>query len=245
MTTAVLRRGAPAPVGQVVEVGGGAFPVAAAQADATANPTTTNVGAFGSAFNGTTWDRIRSGLVAVQTTFTGIVNSLSMGRYNATPPTLADGNAVVLQVDAAGNLKGVEQYAPAAEDNTNGVLAHVTKPLAVSTYCATLYTYFAGAVTKANVKASAGNVYSFTVTNRNAAARYFLLHNKASAPAAAEAGLVAFMVPAGSTLTIGDQWFRDAGVNFATGIGWSIGTTVATFTDSATASEHEVQIQYK
>lgn len=60
-------------------------------------------GARMSAFNGTTWDRIRSGLVAVQTTFVGLLNTIGMGRYNATPPTLSDGNVAPIQVDANGN----------------------------------------------------------------------------------------------------------------------------------------------
>lgn len=67
------------------------------------------VGARNSAFNGTTWDRIRAGLVAVQTTFVGILNTIGMLRYNATPPTLADGNIAPLQGDANGNLKTAVQ----------------------------------------------------------------------------------------------------------------------------------------
>lgn len=137
-----------------------------------------------------------------------------------------------------------EQFAPAAEDNTNGVMATMSKPLNASTYCHTLYTNFAGSATKANIKNAAGNVFAIVVTNSNAAIRYFLIHNKASAPAAGEAGLLAFPVPASGSITLGAQWFSEAGDRFGTGIGWSIGTTVATFTDSATAGEHTVQVKY-
>lgn len=56
-------------------------------------------------FNGSTWDRLRAGLNGVQTAFTGLLNVLPLARYNATPPTLSDGNAVMLQADASGNLK--------------------------------------------------------------------------------------------------------------------------------------------
>lgn len=63
------------------------------------------VGAMAQGFNGTTWDRIRTGIVGVQTAFVGLLNSISMGRYNATPPTLADGNVAPLQLDSAGNLR--------------------------------------------------------------------------------------------------------------------------------------------
>lgn len=41
------------------------MPAAAALADTTANPTTTLVGAMGHTFNGTTWDRVKSGAGAV------------------------------------------------------------------------------------------------------------------------------------------------------------------------------------
>lgn len=41
------------------------LPAAAALADTTANPTTTNIAALGHTFNGTTWDRIKSGAGAV------------------------------------------------------------------------------------------------------------------------------------------------------------------------------------
>lgn len=92
----------------------------AALADATANPTTVSEGAYLQGFNGTTWDRIRTGLVAVQTTFVGLLNAISMARYNATPPALADGNVAPLQSDANGYLRNREQYAPAYEDNVNG-----------------------------------------------------------------------------------------------------------------------------
>lgn len=80
--------------------------ITTADADAVSN-TQNNLqtGARLSGFNGTTWDRIRTGLVAVQTAFTGILNTISMGRYNLTPPTLADGNIAPLQMDANGNLK--------------------------------------------------------------------------------------------------------------------------------------------
>lgn len=79
--------------------------VQTAGADATSNTTNRlKTSAHLGVFNGTTWDRIRAGLVGVQTTFVGILNVLSMGRYNATPPTLADGNIALHQLDAAGRL---------------------------------------------------------------------------------------------------------------------------------------------
>ncbi len=64
-----------------------------------------SVASRGNAYNGSTWDMIRSGQVGVQTVFTGFQNVLNIGRYNLTPPTLADGNGAPLQQNASGSLK--------------------------------------------------------------------------------------------------------------------------------------------
>jgi hypothetical protein len=56
-------------------------------------------------FNGTTWDRVRTGLTAATSTPIGFLNSLPFGKYNATPPTLTDGQSINMQLDVAGNLK--------------------------------------------------------------------------------------------------------------------------------------------
>lgn len=60
-------------------------------------------------YNGTTWDRLRAGLVGVQTAFTGLLNTLPMGRFNAASPTLSDGNVAPLQLDINGFLKSILQ----------------------------------------------------------------------------------------------------------------------------------------
>lgn len=77
-----------------------------AGADASSN-TSTRVPTYSriSGFNGTTWDRLRAGLLGVQTAATGFLNVLGMMRYNATPPSLSDTNLINFQCDAAGNLK--------------------------------------------------------------------------------------------------------------------------------------------
>jgi len=81
------------------------YAAAAASADAKANPTAGLVQSLAQAFNGASWDRVRSGLLAVQTAATGVLNAISMARYNATPPTLADGNIAPLQATSVGALK--------------------------------------------------------------------------------------------------------------------------------------------
>ena len=100
--------------------------------------------------------------------------------------------------------------------------------------------------TKAVVKASAGNVFKFHATNDNAAVRYFQLHNKATAPAGTDVPVLSKKIPAGTATAPGWIEFEfKYGEAFATGIGWAISTTQATFTDSATATEHEVIVEAK
>lgn len=104
-------------------------------------------------------------------------------------------------------------------------------------------------VTKALIKSSVGRVYSIAISNDNIATRYFQLHNKATAPSATDAPLYSFKVPGGDannpgTLIFDQPFFTLAGKEFSTGIGWAISTTLATFTDSATASEHIVIVHY-
>lgn len=92
------------------------LPVAAALADATANPTTPSVGALLLGYNGTTWDRLRSdttngldvdvtrlpalvagtalvGKVGIDQTTPGTTNAVSLAQVGAT--TVATGNGVV------------------------------------------------------------------------------------------------------------------------------------------------------
>lgn len=60
-------------------------------------------------FNGTTWDRVRSGLTTVQTSATGIMNMIPLAQFNSSAPTLSNTNTAPLQVDSSGNLKTLPQ----------------------------------------------------------------------------------------------------------------------------------------
>jgi len=136
----------------------------------------------------------------------------------------------------------------AGEDNVNGVLATTTKPVASATYAPLVYAPLTQ-VTKANIKATQGNIFSLIINNTNAAVRYLQLHNKASAPAAAEVPLISYPIPAGTatapgTLILGKDFFTDSGINFSTGIGWAVSTTLGTFTDAATNTEHFIVVTY-
>lgn len=226
---------------------GGALQASGADAESnTASAQYTAARNYG--FNGSTWDRLRTAITTATATFTGILNVFGLGKYNSSAPTLTDGQAIVFQLDVNGNLKATLATLLAGEDLMNGLMGTLAKPIAASTYSPSVYTELTQ-VTKANIKASSGNVLSFDITNDNAAVRYFQLHNKATAPAAADVPIYSFKIPAGTAtapgrLTLGTNFFTEAGKNFGTGIGWAISTTYGTFTDSATASEHIANIHY-
>lgn len=199
-------------------------------------------------FNGSTWDRIRSGIITPTATLTGHQNTLPWALYNATPTTRTEGQGGPLQATTLGGLNVNQETLIFGEDSTNSLMATMVKPIAKPLYAPSLYSEITQ-VTKANIKASLGNVLSIYITNDNAAVRYFQLHNKATAPAATDVPIYSFKVPAGTannpgTLVLDNTFFTQAGAHFATGIGWAISTTYGTFTDSATASEHIAFVHY-
>jgi hypothetical protein len=170
------------------------------------------------------------------------------GEFNATPGTLADGDQGPLQVDANGNLKVAEQFAPSFEDNSLGVAKIAVAPIASGVYSPTLAANFSTA-TAVNLKGSPGNVFSAVVTNANAAARYFQIHNKASTPVTNDVPVLSIPIPAGtaaapSILKLGAETFSMSGVNLATGVSWAISTAVGTY-QAATNGDHVTHLFWK
>ena len=144
-------------------------------------------------------------------------------------------------------LQKIQAYIAAGTNNIGDVDVLSTvppTPSAASGVAASQY-HPVTQVTTAVVKASAGNVFKVRATNENAAARYFQLHNKATAPAGTDVPVLSWKIPAGTATVPGYIEFEFAyGKAFATGIGVAISTTQATFTDSATAAEHEIAVGY-
>lgn len=159
------------------------------------------------------------------------LNTVQRERMNISDPTLDVGLAKVTNTTA-----GASDY---------GLVVRVAGAVGSSP---TLYTELTQ-VTKASIKVTAGVVKSIYISNANAALRYFQLHNKATAPVATDVPLISVPIGAGtatnpSAMELGTDFFSDAGISFSTGIGWAISTTYATFTDSATASEHVALVNY-
>lgn len=155
--------------------------------------------------------------------------------------TSTTGQPGVVVVNADGT--DVNGYVPGAEDNTNNVIAVVQRPLAVSTYGWTLFSDL-GANATANVKASAGNVFSIYCHNLNAAVRYIQLHNTATTPAGGAVPTLSFLVAASGVTVIDGAFLGQSGKNFSTGIAFAFSTTETTYT-AGTAGDQVTFIHYK
>jgi hypothetical protein len=215
-------------------------------ADAYANPTDAiDAIALLAGFNGATWDRLLSGQVGAisAANLLKILNVIPTARYNSAAIVMADAAARELQLTQEAWLRTCEQQAPQYEDNTNGVNASVSKPLAVNTYAPSLFTNF-GANATLNVKASAGNLFTFTHYNLNAATRYLQFHNTATTPAGAAVPLLTFPVPGSSAINLGPEFFTANGIYFSTGIAFAFSTTQGTYT-AGTAGEQFTQATFK
>jgi len=97
----------------------------------------------------------QAGLVVVNPDGTSVGGG---GKYNATPPTLADGGTTSVQFDVNGNTKVRETYQPLYEDNTNGVAKVEAQ-----------YSYKSVITADAQVKSSAGFLHTVTISCNDAA----------------------------------------------------------------------------
>lgn len=80
--------------------------VTSAEADGSSNTVTrTRATVLLKGYNGSTWDRIRAGVNGVVSSITGYMNTINVGRYNASGVSLTDGQYVNHQMDANGNLR--------------------------------------------------------------------------------------------------------------------------------------------
>ena len=121
------------------------------------------------------------------------------------------------------------------------VTGATTTPAAATTTAATLNS--AATTNATSVKATAGNLYSVTASNINAAARYLKLYNKASAPTVGtDVPVLTIPIPATGVVNIafGTQGFRfSAGIAFALTTGNADSDTAA-----VAASEIKVMLAY-
>lgn len=98
--------------------------------------------------------------------------------------------------------------------------------------------------TTGTIKASAGQVYTVTFYNANAAVRYLQLYNKASAPTlSTDTPVYTIPMTAGQARDIN---IADIGAAFATGIAWAYTTDdIAIPTTAGTSGELHATVGYK
>lgn len=155
----------------------GKLPVAAAPADAVTNAeNATSIRARLIAYNGATWDRIRSGVTAVTSVFTGFLNMLPWGIYNATPTTRTEGQGGPIQTHSDGSIMTYIKSLFFFEDAINSVATTVLKPLSVSTYAPSRDTSAALEASSIS-KASAGNLIEAygSIDKTAASGQYYVL----------------------------------------------------------------------
>lgn len=128
--------------------------------------------------------------------------------------------------------------------NTPNTSAWLTQPVAGTTGGSTPSHAISAASTNAtSVKASAGTLYGITVSNTNAAARFFKLYDKASAPTVGtDTPKSTIQVPPNSTVARA----YPVGMAFALGIAYAATTGIAdTDTGSIGASDLSMDVDYK
>lgn len=136
---------------------------AATLADATTNPSTTALASYKFNFNGTTWDRARSGSITATSTRTGLDNNIPFGYYVTTPSTRTTGQVAPLQQSSTGQL-------------------HTTAfPTPDTTLQTTAYFNSALTATAVAVKTTAGNIYWYEFINTGASAAFVQVFNLAVA----------------------------------------------------------------
>jgi len=209
--------------------------ISAAVAPGDAMDNATTMGALRArlqAFNGTTWDRLRSGITTVGNAITGFTNNIPWAFFNTTPTTRTTGQGGPFEADALGNLRMTEQAPPAYECVADAVAASHDKPAASAAFNAIPYDNITLAAAGV-IKAAPGNLYRLYVTHTNAAAQYYALVNKATTPANGDTPIMYFRCGIGETKLIEFKF----GKRFTTGIGWAQVTGIAaTITLSAAES---------
>lgn len=143
-------------------------------------------------------------------------------------------------------------HQPLRSEGQTALVATVTDPAITGTppTSSTLYTK-GGTTVSANVKASAGRLFSLSarISHATAAGAWLQLFNKASAPAAADACVWQMWVPVNTaadlSVVAGRDHFGPQGYAFSLGLSWGISTTANTYTAIGAVVNGSVNISYK
>lgn len=184
-----------------------------------------------------------SGLTTVTASLSGVLNTLPWAIYNSSSQIRTEGQGGPFQATSLGDIKVGESFAPAAEDNTNGVIATAEKPLVTTTYSWSRFQNL-GANATLNVKSSPGNLYSIYCHNLAGVIRFFQVFNTTTIPAGGAVPIYSFLVPISASIIVDSAFFGSTGMNFSTGLAFAFSTTEATM-NTGSAADHITFIQYK
>lgn len=194
--------------------------------------------------------------------------ALATGVDNATIPTRTvlvggqhDGKIENIKVDQTGAIVVTATGQQSSADSFSVVLASNQPAITVTANAGTNLNTSALAITAnqipaftnspinlgsanaATLKASAGAVYKIYCYNKNAATRFFQIHNKATTPVNTEVPVESFPVAANSALIIDIAFFGASGRACSTGVSWAFSTTEATLT-LGTAADQTSSVGY-
>lgn len=138
------------------------------------------------------------------------------------------------------SISDISRATKVAIVGTTTVTANTTETTLVAPTVATLNS--AATTNATSVKATAGNIYTITLSNNGAAAAYFKLYNKATAPTVGtDTPLDVIPIPASGFVTVNST----RGIRFATGIGYAITNLIAdSDTTAVAAGQVKVHISY-
>lgn len=152
---------------------------------------------------------------------------------------LADGTLNSSQVVATGDGTGTASLRVSlANDTSNKVTPIASTSGGLSTY----HVVSAASTNAANIKASAGQVYGWSIYNTNVNARKVALHNTSGTPTAGASVFLTITVPGSSN----ESCMTDIGIPFSSGIGITT-VTGAADSDTSTVASNDliINIFYK
>ena len=100
-----------------------------------------------------------------------------------------------------------------------------------------------GASNQAVLKASAGAVFKVYCYNKNAATRFFQIHDKATAPINTDIPIESFPIAANTALILDSTFWGATGRVCSAGVAWAFSSTEATLT-LATAADQSSSVGY-
>ena len=198
------------------------LPTGAAAADASSNATViSQIGARLASYNGSTWDRVRSAVTSIGSTYTGMVNMLPVGVYNSSRTTRTTGQGGPLETDSTGALL---VNAIDTNGNMSGAIG------------AWDFANNAGSALPAAgyvLKASAGAIAGFVVLNGTGGSAFLQVHNLASATGYSASTLLWVAAASTGSASASASTFVAGGLRCTTGIVLVWSTTQFTYTSVA------------